>query len=291
MIDGLQDRWSEAVQWLQAAQSGDARGVLDHRDVPGRIDLIWGHQNIGTDVGYGLAHIVAKHPEVLPDLPERMSRMRAIERRGNKIVLASDDGRERAVIASDFAGHRKTWLLTAYEEGRSGGGVIEGAPGSRGPNPGSSGRPADENVASAGAIDNTHEVVSGANSARDPNGPVYIDRRIPEFSPVLKDKTDAPVNLWKYLSLHERTEAEAMREGVDYKRAHEDIATPAERAAVEADGVDWAAYTYEIDGYLDHIEHEKADNPPPEALHVDPQAAIGAHRAANKGAAGPWRAK
>ena len=133
-------------------------------------------------------------------------------------------------------------------------------------------------------IDNSHDVVSGANSAKNPNGPVYVDRRIPEFSPTLKDRDGNPANLHKYLAIHERTEADAEARGLSYDKAHTDVATPAERAAVEADGVSWKGYTDEIDGYLSKIEHEKAANPPTEPLHVDPEAAIGHHRASNKNA-------
>lgn len=132
------------------------------------------------------------------------------------------------------------------------------------------------------AIDATHDVVSGANSAKAEGGPVYIDRRIPEFSPTLKDKNGQPANLWKYLALHENEEAQAEREGLSYAKAHSDVATPAERAAVEADGVNWDEYTKEIDGYLAHIEKEKPVNPPAEPLHVDAEAAIGHHKSENK---------
>jgi hypothetical protein len=55
-----------------------------------------------------------------------------------------------------------------------------------------------------------------------------------------------------------------------------------ERKAVEADGISWKAYSEEIDGFLDHIEHEKVTRKPPPHLHVDPQSAIGHHRGKHK---------
>lgn len=122
-------------------------------------------------------------------------------------------------------------------------------------------------------IDNTHDVVSGAVASKDPNGPVYVDRHIPELSPKLTDKTGQPANLHKYLAVHETNEREAMARGMSYADAHNKVATPAERAAVEADGVNWGEYTKEIDGYLDHVETEKEGNPPPDP-HVDPDKAI-----------------
>lgn len=154
-----------------------------------------------------------------------------------------------------------------------------------------------------GTIDNTHDVVSGANSSKDPNGPVYIDKHIPEFSPTLKDGVGQPLNLWKYLTVHEAEEAKDMArwttefkekngreptkaETMEYYNtvAHPKVATPAERAAVERDGGNWASYTHEMDGYLDHIEHENPANPPPDQ-HVDPEKAIDHHKSSNKTAA------
>jgi hypothetical protein len=313
VIDGYQNRWPDVVDWMRRAETGDAREVLSHSDVPEPIDVIWGDHDPATGRGYGLAHIAALHPEVLPDLPERLARMRVVEETNERIQLESPDGTERAAVAKNFHGEPKTWLLTAFERGRRRGGDTSGSPSglpdttrsSRpprgGPGDQSGLRPAADlrsplspyyggegagpprTMAETGAIDNSHDVVSGANSSKDPNGPVYIDRRIPQFSPKLKDRNGQPANLWKYLAVHERVEADAMRDGMSYDHAHSRFATPAERAAVAADGVDWNAYTHEIDGYLDRIEHERAENPPPDT-HVDPQAAIGHHRSENKGA-------
>jgi len=53
-----------------------------------------------------------------------------------------------------------------------------------------------------------------------------------------------------------------MRLGMSYPKAHKDKATPAERAAVEADGVNWKEYEHIMDGYLKEIEHEKGVHPP-----------------------------
>jgi hypothetical protein len=71
-----------------------------------------------------------------------------------------------------------------------------------------------------------------------------------------------------------------MNGGMPYEQAHV-IATAAEKRAVEAAGMDWGKYTHRWDGLLSGIEHEKVSNLPPD-LHVDPEAAIGHHGAANK---------
>jgi hypothetical protein len=76
VLDGLENRWRDAVAWLRHARTGDARGVLSHPDVPAPIDVAWGH-----DRG-GLAHILRKHPEVIDALPERL----AVERTTTRIA-------------------------------------------------------------------------------------------------------------------------------------------------------------------------------------------------------------
>jgi len=146
--------------------------------------------------------------------------------------------------------------------------------------------PAAEAATQAGApkVDTSHDVRSGAVASKDPNGPVYIDPRIPELSPTLRDGEGNPANLHKYLTIHETAERKAMAEGMSYDDAHTKVATPAERAAVQADGVSWDGYTKEMDGFLSSIEHEKAENPPPNP-HVDPESAIGHHKGENKGPA------
>ena len=120
-------------------------------------------------------------------------------------------------------------------------------------------------------IDTSHDVRSGAVASKDRPDLVYIDRRIPTW-------------MHAFLAVHEAVERRAMEEwGYPYLVAHERFATPAERAAVEAAGIDWEHYTHEIDGYLDRIEHEDAPNPPPDP-HVDISSAVssGHHHSRSK---------
>jgi hypothetical protein len=107
VLDGLQNRWRDAVAWLRRARTGDARGVLSHPDVPAPIDVVW-----GDDRG-GLAHILRRHPEVADVLPERLAHMRVVERTENRIHLS--DGEYVAVVSLNHLGRAKTWLLTAFE--------------------------------------------------------------------------------------------------------------------------------------------------------------------------------
>ncbi len=119
-------------------------------------------------------------------------------------------------------------------------------------------------------IDNTRDVTSGADSDSQA---IYIDRTIPQFSRTLRDAAGRPANLWKYLSVHEITEARAMAAGLPYEKAHL-LATSQERQAVERDGVSWKLYEAEINGHLSHIEGKKPKNPPPPDQHVAPHRAV-----------------
>ncbi|NWG23701.1 MAG: hypothetical protein HXY30_04645, partial [Pseudorhodoplanes sp.] len=118
VLEGYADRWTEAVDWLRQAQTGDAIGVLAHPEVPGgRIDVIWGQ---GGERGYGLAHIIEKHPDVVADLPARLARMRKVGEWGGRLQFDSPDGRERIAINTEWKNEKKVWLLTAFRRNESG---------------------------------------------------------------------------------------------------------------------------------------------------------------------------
>jgi hypothetical protein len=135
IIEGYQGRWTDVVDWLRRAQTGDALAVLSHPDVPAPIDVVWGTKD------YGLAHIIAKHPGVVEDLPSRLGRMSKISESENRIRLS--DGTTIAVISRNWLGEPKTWLLTALEPvTRRGGGSMESPSGLPGPTR-SSGPPGD----------------------------------------------------------------------------------------------------------------------------------------------------
>lgn len=108
---------------------------------------------------------------------------------------------------------------------------------------------------------------SGANSTKDLSGPVYVDPSVPE-------------ELRRPVAVHETVEQTLMARGYPYPQAHE-IATQAEKSVVERLGMKWEEYTHRWDGILGHVEHEKVSEFPPD-LHINPEAAIGHHRAANK---------
>jgi hypothetical protein len=125
----------------------------------------------------------------------------------------------------------------------------------------------------SGVIDASHTVRSGAVASARTAGLTYVDYRMPQ-------------KFWPFLAEHEQVERGKMAEGVPYLRAHTQFATPAERAMVEDLGsawsYSWERYTREMDGELEHIEHEPGERPPPPDPHVDIDSAVGHHRGHGK---------
>jgi hypothetical protein len=86
---------------------------------------------------------------------------------------------------------------------------------------------------------------------------VYIDRRVPRQITV-KGKTFDPA---KYLIVHETIERRHMDKGMKYEVAHR-LALKAERAAVEADGINWNGYQGQMHRLAGITEKEKHVHPP-----------------------------
>jgi hypothetical protein len=106
-IAGLQGNWPGAVAALRQLQGGEAPGALYHPAV-GPIDVVWGDEN------GGLAHILAKHPDMVDKLPEALSKMEVTQSSPNRVRLESPD--HHAVVRLDYDGQAKKWLLTAFEK-------------------------------------------------------------------------------------------------------------------------------------------------------------------------------
>lgn len=102
------DEWVAGIARLRAAGDGEIPNAIVHPAI-GPIDVIWG------DRKGGLAHIVAKHPEVnLDELPELIGNMDVASTSDNRIRLETPD--HSAVVRLDRDGVRQTWLLTAFEK-------------------------------------------------------------------------------------------------------------------------------------------------------------------------------
>jgi hypothetical protein len=94
---------------------------------------------------------------------------------------------------------------------------------------------------------------------------VYIDRRVPRKLAVKRKDGRGYISISpdQFLATHETVEHRLMvYSQMSYPKAHA-LATKAEKAAVEAAGINWDYYEKKIDGYLAHIEHEKPRQAPP----------------------------
>jgi hypothetical protein len=108
-----QSIWQDARETLEATQNGEVPGAL-YRDDIGPIDVKWGMAPAKGEPGYGLAKIIAKHPEVLDDLPAIIDGMDVVSRTDNRIQLESPD--HKAAVRLDWDGKQQQWLLTAFEK-------------------------------------------------------------------------------------------------------------------------------------------------------------------------------
>lgn len=103
-----------AIERLKQDKTGEAIAALNHPEV-GDIDLVWGQAPEGKKQGFGLAKLIAKHPEVVDDLQGFLDRLHKDEARSgeNRIRLVDDTG--HAVVRLDWEGKQKKWLLTAFD--------------------------------------------------------------------------------------------------------------------------------------------------------------------------------
>lgn len=110
---GYEGRWQDAALRLEEVQSGEAPGALSHPDI-GPIALVWGEEGSSRSDGYGLAKILAWHPEVLEDLQGVLDRMEVTSRSENRIQLASKE--DKAAVRLDWDGQQNVWLISAFKK-------------------------------------------------------------------------------------------------------------------------------------------------------------------------------
>ena len=100
-----------AIERLIQEKRGDARAVWTRQGLD-TMDLIWGNAH------GGLAHILAKHPDMRHALPRLRKTGKLIAKLGaRKVFLVDDrDPPNVVVIALDGYGASKTWVVTSYED-------------------------------------------------------------------------------------------------------------------------------------------------------------------------------
>jgi hypothetical protein len=109
-----------ATAALEKEQNGEAIGALEEKKFGhGDVDLVWGYKGDGPPAwkkGFGLAHILTKHPWLRGHLQEMLDRMTKATPHGPERVDLSNDQGEHAVLALTWFGREdKTWLLTEYD--------------------------------------------------------------------------------------------------------------------------------------------------------------------------------
>jgi len=102
-----------AIKRLLKEKKGSAHAVWKRQEL-GTIDLVYGNARTG------LAHIAQKHPQMLTKLPELIKRGKIVRKAGANKVFIVADGKppQVAVIALDWYGRAKAWVVTGYEDER-----------------------------------------------------------------------------------------------------------------------------------------------------------------------------
>jgi hypothetical protein len=108
-----------AIQRLMTEKTGDARSVITRAEL-GSIDIFYGSTKAG------LAKIADKHPEVVPKLAGLLRNGKIVRKpgAGKVFIVGEGDSADVAVIALDWYGVAKTWVVTSYVDER---GVFTGS--------------------------------------------------------------------------------------------------------------------------------------------------------------------
>jgi hypothetical protein len=107
-------RCDEAIEFLKNEKKGVATDALWHPQL-GFVDLPYGVAPSENEVGFGLAKLLVKHPEVLSNLQKIFvsTRILAYDKSGKKVFLNSDT--HNVVVGLDWFEIPHKWLLTAFE--------------------------------------------------------------------------------------------------------------------------------------------------------------------------------
>jgi hypothetical protein len=124
IAEHLRGSGQDAVNWLLKQRTGEVPGAIVHPEI-GPVDVLWGKPgDPAADFagGYGLAHIEAKHPEVLGKLSEIIENATVKKAKPNQKINAKqkilETADHKADIRLDWHDQPKKWLLTAYRKNR-----------------------------------------------------------------------------------------------------------------------------------------------------------------------------
>ena len=117
----FQNKPKEAIRLLIKRCEGECINALFRDDI-GYIDIIWG-ENDQNNKGYGLKHIIEKHGSDIEELGFKVEDfIPIVVQFGEFNETVSDAGKKvfeskmfRFVVATNFEGIRKQWLLTSFD--------------------------------------------------------------------------------------------------------------------------------------------------------------------------------
>ena len=110
----------EAIKHLLRVKHGECTNALYRKEI-GYIDIVWG-ENDENNKGYGLKHIAEKHGHEIKQMGFNIEDFIPIVVQYGTFSTAQKYGRYifesemfRFVVAPNFHGRKKNWLLTAFD--------------------------------------------------------------------------------------------------------------------------------------------------------------------------------
>lgn len=176
ILEGYRDRWPEAIDWMRRASTGDLRDVLGMPDRDQRVDVIYGTSR------YGLKHIDDKHPGDADALPQLWPELRVTRESDKFVELESNNA--AAVIAKDYQGDPKHWLLTFFaRKGTRPAEETIRSPGDSGTAAQSPPRPREEDLGALTAVGKRDEIAAAIEQAES------LARTPPELQAIAQRKS------------------------------------------------------------------------------------------------------
>ena len=113
---GIYSKWREAISFLKQKKEGIAVAALHHPKI-GEINLLYGEYK--TDgrgsSGYGLAKIIAKHPEVLDSMQSILLKM-AVKYVSKDVGYNLKGYGYKGNVRLIHNGQQRRWLMTLFEK-------------------------------------------------------------------------------------------------------------------------------------------------------------------------------
>ncbi|OGH67771.1 MAG: hypothetical protein A3C15_02825 [Candidatus Magasanikbacteria bacterium RIFCSPHIGHO2_02_FULL_50_9b] len=100
----------DAVNFLLCVKSGEIRNAFQHPAL-GFIDLVYGEMG---KTGFGLAHILEKHPEIISNLHRFVINSKIVSQLPDRTILLYEPD-IKSIISLTWHEVDKKWLVTTYQ--------------------------------------------------------------------------------------------------------------------------------------------------------------------------------